>query len=116
MIAIGAGGLDVACAIGGLPFYLTCPKVLRVKLKGRLRPFVGAKDVILRLLGILSTKGNVGWMIEYAGPGVRTLGIPERATLTNMGAELGVTASMFPSDAVTRRFLRLQGTRRRGSP
>ena len=109
MIAIGAGGLDVACAIGGLPFYLTCPKVLRVKLKGRLRPFVGAKDVILRLLGILSTKGNVGWMIEYAGPGVRTLGIPERATLTNMGAELGVTASMFPSDAVTRRFLRLQG-------
>jgi aconitate hydratase len=109
MLAIGAGGLDVACAIGGLPFYLECPKVLRVKLTGRLRPFVGAKDVILHLLGILSTQGNVGWAIEYAGPGLRTLSVPERATITNMGAELGVTTSLFPSDAVTRRFLRLQG-------
>ncbi len=109
MIAIGAGGLDVACAIGGLPFYLTCPKVLRVKLTGRLRPFVSAKDVILRLLATLTTKGNVGWAIEYAGPGVRTLSVPERATLTNMGAELGVTTSVFPSDGVTRRFLAWQG-------
>jgi aconitate hydratase len=109
MIAIGAGGLDVACAIGGLPFYLTCPKVLRVKLTGRLRPFVSAKDVILRLLATLTTKGNVGWVIEYAGPGVRTLSVPERATLTNMGAELGVTTSVFPSDGVTRRFLAWQG-------
>ena len=109
MLAIGAGGLDVACAIGGLPFYLECPRVLRVKLTGRLRPFVGAKDVILHLLGILSTQGNVGWAIEYAGPGLRTLSVPERATITNMGAELGVTTSLFPSDAVTRRFLRLQG-------
>ncbi|MBE3069143.1 MAG: aconitate hydratase, partial [Planctomycetes bacterium] len=82
MIAIGAGGLDVACAIGGLPFYLTCPKVLLVRLTGRLGPFVSAKDVILHLLSILTTKGNVGWMIEYGGPGVRTLSVPERATLT----------------------------------
>jgi len=109
MIAIGAGGLDVACAIGGLPFYLACPRVLRVKLTGRLRPFVSAKDVILHLLGILSTKGNVGWAVEYTGPGVGTLSVPERATITNMGAELGVTTSVFPSDAVTRRFFKLQG-------
>jgi len=109
MIAIGAGGLDVACAIGGLPFYLTCPKVLMVRLTGRLGPFVSAKDVILRLLATLTTKGNVGWMIEYGGPGVRTLSVPERATLTNMGAELGVTSSVFPSDEVTRRFLAWQG-------
>ncbi|HUU10985.1 MAG TPA: aconitase family protein, partial [Phycisphaerae bacterium] len=109
MIAIGAGGLDVACAIGGLPFNITCPKVLRVKLTGRLGPFVSAKDVILHLLQVLSTKGNVGWVVEYTGPGVRTLSVPQRATLTNMGAELGVTTSVFPSDAVTRRFLAWQG-------
>ena len=109
MIAIGAGGLDVACAIGGLPFNITCPKVLRVKLAGRLGPFVSAKDVILHLLQVLSTKGNVGWVVEYTGPGVRTLSVPQRATLTNMGAELGVTTSVFPSDAVTRRFLAWQG-------
>ena len=109
MIAIGAGGLDIACAIGGLPFYLAAPKVCEVRLTGRFQPFVSAKDVILKLLSILTTKGNVGWAIEYTGPGVRTLSVPERATLTNMGAELGVTTSVFPSDAVTRRFLASQG-------
>jgi len=109
MIAIGAGGLDVACAIAGRPFTLACPKVLNVRLTGRLAPFVTAKDVILYLLERLSTKGNVGWVVEYTGPGVRTLDVPERATITNMGAELGVTTSVFPSDAATRRFLRWQG-------
>jgi len=109
MIAIGAGGLDVACAIAGMPFHLTCPKVLQVRLSGRLQPFVAAKDVILQLLSILSTKGNVGWMVEYTGPGAGTLSVPQRATLTNMGAELGVTSSVFPSDEVTRRFFAWQG-------
>ena len=109
MIAIGAGGLDVACAIAGRPFYLACPRVLNVRLTGRLQPFVSAKDVILYLLEVLSTKGNVGWVVEYTGPGVGTLDVPERATITNMGAELGVTTSVFPSDAMTRRFLRWQG-------
>jgi aconitate hydratase len=109
MIAIGAGGLDVALAVAGQPFYITCPKVLLVKLTGKLRPFVTAKDVILKLLAILTTKGNVGWAVEYGGPGVKTLGVPERATITNMGAELGVTASVFPSDEVTRAFLKNQG-------
>jgi aconitate hydratase len=109
MVAIGAGGLDVALAIAGQPFNLACPKVLLVKLTGRLQPFVTAKDVILKLLAILTTKGNVGWAIEYGGPGVRTLSVPERATITNMGAELGVTTSVFPSDLVTRRFLKVQG-------
>jgi aconitate hydratase len=109
MIAIGAGGLDVALAIAGQPFYLTCPKVLRVKLTGKLRPLVTAKDVILKLLSLLTTKGNVGWAIEYGGQGVKALGVPERATITNMGAELGVTTSVFPSDEVTRAFLKNQG-------
>jgi aconitate hydratase len=109
MVAIGAGGLDVALAIAGPPFNLACPKVLLVQLTGRLQPFVTAKDVILKLLSILTTKGNVGWAIEYGGPGVRTLSVPERATITNMGAELGVTTSVFPSDLVTRRFLKVQG-------
>ena len=109
MIAIGAGGLDVALAIAGQPFNLACPKVLFVQLTGRLQPFVTAKDVILKILSILTTKGNVGWAIEYGGPGVRTLSVPERATITNMGAELGVTTSVFPSDRVTRRFLKVQG-------
>ena len=106
MLAIGAGGLDVACAIAGMPFHLACPKVLGVELTGRLRPFVSAKDVILKLLSILTTKGNVGWVVEYTGPGILTLSVPERATITNMGAELGVTTSLFPSDEVTREFLR----------
>jgi len=109
MFAVGAGGLDVACAIAGMPFRLACPKVLRVELAGRLRPFVGAKDVILHLLSILTTKGNVGWVVEYGGPGAAALSVPERATLTNMGAEMGVTTSLFPSDEVTRDFLRRQG-------
>jgi aconitate hydratase len=109
MIAIGAGGLDVALAIAGHPFHLACPKILLVKLTGKLKPFVTAKDVILNLLAILTTKGNVGWAIEYGGPGVKTLGVPERATITNMGAELGVTTSVFPSDEVTRAFLKNQG-------
>ncbi len=109
MIAIGAGGLDVAVAMGGGPFYLTCPKVINVRLTGALRPWVSAKDVILKVLSILTTKGNVGCVVEYTGPGVSTLTVPERATITNMGAELGVTTSLFPSDDVTRAFLRAQG-------
>jgi aconitate hydratase len=108
MIAIGAGGLDVAVAMGGGPFYLTCPKVVKVNLAGGLKPWVSAKDVILTILKMLTTKGNVGTVIEYGGDGVRTLSVPERATITNMGAELGVTTSLFPSDDVTRAFLRAQ--------
>jgi aconitate hydratase len=108
MIAIGAGGLDVAVAMGGGPFYLTCPQVTRVQLMGQLRPWVTAKDVILYILELLTTKGNVGTVIEYGGPGVATLSVPERATITNMGAELGVTTSVFPSDEITRMFLTAQ--------
>jgi aconitate hydratase len=108
MIAIGAGGLDVAVAMGGGPFYLTCPKVVKVNLTGRLRHWVSAKDVILSILKVLTTKGNVGTVIEYGGDGVKTLSVPERATITNMGAELGVTTSVFPSDEITRDFLRAQ--------
>jgi aconitate hydratase len=107
-LAIGAGGLDVAVAMGGGPFFLTCPRVYRVNLRGGLRPWVTAKDLILKLLSILTTKGNVGVVIEYGGPGVETLSVPERATVTNMGAELGVTSSVFPSDERTRQFLRAQ--------
>lgn len=108
-IAIGAGGLDVAVAMGGGPFFLTCPKVLRVELKGRLKPWVSAKDVILHLLKVLSVKGGVGKMVEYSGPGVAALSVPERATITNMGAELGATSSVFPSDKQTLAFLKAQG-------
>jgi aconitate hydratase len=108
MIAIGAGGLDVAVAMGGGPFYLTCPKVVKVNLSGKLKPWVSAKDVILTILRMLTTKGNVGTVVEYAGDGVKTLSVPERATITNMGAELGVTTSVFPSDEVTRSFLKAQ--------
>ncbi len=108
MIAIGAGGLDVAVAMGGGPFYLSCPRVVRIILHGALRPWVSAKDVILTVLSILTTKGNVGTVIEYAGDGVKTLSVPERATITNMGAELGVTTSIFPSDEVTKLFLKAQ--------
>ncbi|MGQ9559972.1 MAG: aconitate hydratase [Candidatus Oleimicrobiaceae bacterium] len=109
MLAIGAGGLDVAVAMGGGAFYLAYPKVLKIVLTGQLRPWVAAKDVILKVLELLTTKGNVGWMIEYGGPGIATLSVPERATITNMGAELGVTTSVFPSDKVTRKFLAAQG-------
>jgi len=109
MVAIGAGGLDVAAAMAGRPFHMACPKVIGIRLTGRLRDFVSAKDVILRVLQVLTTKGNVGCVAEYYGPGVETLTVPERATITNMGAELGVTCSVFPSDEQTRRFLAAQG-------
>jgi aconitate hydratase len=108
MLAIGAGGLDVAAAMAGAPFYLQCPRVLGVKLTGRLNDWVAAKDVILKLLGIMTTKGNVGWAIEYFGDGVSALSVPQRATITNMGAELGVTTSIFPSDEQARKFLAAQ--------
>jgi aconitate hydratase len=107
-LAIGAGGLDVAVAMGGGPFYLTSPKVLGVKLAGELPEWVAAKDIILKLLSILSTKGNVGWVVEYFGDGIRNLSVPQRATITNMGAELGVTTSIFGSDEQTRKFLAAQ--------
>jgi aconitate hydratase len=105
MLAIGAGGLDVAVAMAGGPFYLACPKVLGVELTGKLNDWVAAKDVILRLLSILTTKGNVGWAVEYFGAGVAMLSVPQRATITNMGAELGVTTSIFPSEQQAKRFL-----------
>lgn len=108
MIAIGAGGLDVAVAMGGGPFYLTMPEVINVKLTGKLQPWVSAKDVILELLRILSVKGGVGKIIEYSGEGVETLSVPERATITNMGAELGATTSIFPSDKITLAFMKAQ--------
>jgi aconitate hydratase len=108
MFAVGAGGLDVAVAMGGGPFYLTMPKVVLVKLSGKLQPWVSAKDVILELLRRLTTKGNVGKVMEYGGEGVKMLSIPERATITNMGAELGVTTSLFPSDEITKEFLGAQ--------
>lgn len=109
MIAIGAGGLDVAVAMGGGPFYLTYPKVVKVELLGKLQPWVAAKDIILKILEVLSTKGNVGTIIEYGGEGIASLTVPERSTITNMGAELGVTTSVFPSDENTRAFLKAQG-------
>ena len=96
MLAIGAGGLDVAAAMAGMPFYIPQPKVVRVILKGVLQPWVSAKDVILRVLEIFGVKGNVGCAFEYGGAGVKTLSVPERATITNMGAECGVTTSIFP--------------------
>lgn len=104
MMAMGVGGLDVATVMAGGAFYLTCPKVVRINLKGRLAAWCSAKDIILEILRLLTTKGNVGTAIEYAGPGVATLSVPERATIANMGAELGVTTSIFPSDDVTRAF------------
>jgi aconitate hydratase len=109
MIAIGAGGLDIAVAMGGEPFYLTCPKVTKINLKGKLRPWVSAKDVVLKVLEVFTTKGNVGTVFEYGGEGVKTLSVPERATITNMGAECGVTTSVFPSDEITKQFLKAQG-------
>ena len=108
MLAIGAGGLDVALAMAGKPFRIPYPKVTGVKLTGKLRPFCAAKDVILKLLSIMTTKGNVGTIVEYFGPGVAALSVPQRATITNMGAELGVTTSVFPSDEATKAFLKRQ--------
>ena len=108
-IAIGAGGIDVAVAMAGGAFHIPSPKVRAIVLKGRLRRGVSAKDAILTVLRKFGTKGNVGWIFEYAGPGVATLDVPSRATIANMGAELGVTTSVFPSDSVTRKFLAAQG-------
>lgn len=109
MLAFGAGGLDVAVAMGGGPYYITMPKTVLVNLKGRLQPWVSAKDVILKILQIMTVKGGVGKIIEYGGEGVKTLSVPERATIANMGAELGASTSVFPSDEITREFMRAQG-------
>lgn len=108
MLAMGAGGLDVAVAMGGGAYYITCPKVVKVELTGKLNSWVSAKDVILEVLRRLSVKGGVGKVIEYCGEGVKTLSVPERATITNMGAELGATTSIFPSDEITKQFLEAQ--------
>ncbi len=108
MLAIGAGGLDVAMAMGGHPFYLKMPKVVGIKLQGRLQPWVSAKDVILEILRQLTVKGGVGKIIEYFGEGIASLSVPERATITNMGAELGAMTSIFPSDERTKEYLSLQ--------
>ncbi|MDR1196566.1 MAG: aconitate hydratase [Endomicrobium sp.] len=109
MLAFGAGGLDVACAMAGQPFYITMPKIIKVNLKGKLRDWVSAKDIILELLRIESVKGGRGKIYEFAGEGVKTLSVPERATITNMGTELGATTSIFPSDEITKDFLVRQG-------
>lgn len=108
MIAIGAGGLDVAVAMGGGAYYITYPKIVKINLTGKLSPWVSAKDVILEVLRRMSVKGGVGKVIEYCGEGVKTLTVPERATITNMGAELGATTSIFPSDETTLAFLKAQ--------
>ena len=109
MLAIGSGGMDVAVAMGGGTYYIPMPKVVKVNLTGKLSPWVAAKDVILEVLRIMSVKGGVGRIIEYGGEGVKTLTVPERATITNMGAELGATTSVFPSDEMTKAFLAAQG-------
>lgn len=109
MLAFGAGGLDVAVAMGGGAYYITMPKMFKVNLTGRLKPFVSAKDISLELLRILSVKGGVGAIIEWGGEGIKTLSVPERATITNMGTEIGATTSIFPSDEITRDFLKKQG-------
>ena len=109
MLAFGAGGLDVAVAMGGGAYYITMPKMYKVNLIGKLSPWVSAKDVSLEILRILSVKGGVGAIIEWGGEGINTLSVPERATITNMGAELGATTSIFPSDEITRKFLAAQG-------
>ena len=109
MLAMGAGGLDVAVAMGGGTYYITMPKMIKINLKGELKDYVGAKDVILEVLRILGVKGGVGAIVEYAGEGVKTLSVPQRATITNMGAELGATTSIFPADETTRAFLKAEG-------
>jgi aconitate hydratase len=108
MLAIGAGGLDVAVAMGGGPYYFSMPKIIRIDLNGRLAPWTSAKDIILEVLRVLSVKGGVGKIVEYSGDGLHYLSVPERATITNMGAELGATTSIFPSDEVTKSFLTAQ--------
>ncbi len=109
MLALGAGRLDVAVAMGGGAYYITMPKMIKVNLTGKLRPFVTAKDVSLEILRILSVKGGVGYIIEWGGEGIKTLSVPERATITNMGTELGATTSIFPSDEITKAFLEAEG-------
>ena len=109
MLAMGAGGLDVAVAMGGGAYYITMPRMIRINLRGALRDYVSAKDVILEVLRLLSVKGGVGAIVEYGGDGVASLSVPQRATITNMGAELGATTSIFPSDSVTQKFLAAQG-------
>ena len=109
MLAFGAGGLDVAVSMGGGEYYITMPKMYKVNLTGKLRPFVTAKDISLEILRILSVKGGVGAIIEWGGEGIKTLSVPERATITNMGTELGATTSIFPSDEITRAFLEAEG-------
>ena len=116
MLAFGAGGMDVAVAMGGGAYYITMPKMYKVNLTGRLRPFVTAKDVSLEILRILSVKGGVGAVIEWGGPGIATLNVPQRATITNMGTELGATTSIFPSDEMTRAFLKAQGREQDWAP
>lgn len=116
MLAFGAGGLDVAVAMGGGAYYITMPRMIRVELKGKLRPFVTAKDVSLEILRILSVKGGVGSIIEWGGEGIKSLSVPERATITNMGTELGATTSIFPSDEITRDFLRAEGREKDYTP
>ncbi|MBQ8879251.1 MAG: aconitate hydratase [Clostridia bacterium] len=109
MLGMGAGGLDVAVAMGGGTYYITMPKIIKVELTGKLSDYVSAKDIILEVLRILGVKGGVGAIIEYSGEGVKTLSVPQRATITNMGAELGATSSIFPSDEATHAFLKAQG-------
>ncbi|MDA8165316.1 MAG: aconitase family protein, partial [Desulfobacteraceae bacterium] len=109
MLAIGAGGLDVAMAMAGKPFYLVMPKIYGVKLTGKLNPWVSARDVLLEILRRLTVKGGVGYVMEYFGPGVQELSVTDRAAITNFGAELGATSSVFPSDERTRKFLESQG-------
>jgi len=109
MLAIGAGGLDVAVAMGGGEYYIIMPEVIKVNLLGKLKPMVSAKDIILKVLSMLTVKGGVGKVFEYVGEGVQSLSVPERATICNMGAELGATTSIFPSDEKTLDFLKAQG-------
>lgn len=109
MLAFGAGGMDVAVAMGGGEYHINMPKMTKINLIGKLSPWVSAKDIILEVLRIMSVKGGVGKIIEYGGPGIKTLTVPERATITNMGTELGATTSIFPSDEITREFLKAQG-------
>ena len=116
MLGMGAGGLDVAVAMGGGAYYITMPKIIKVELTGKLRDFVSAKDIILEVLRILGVKGGVGAVIEYSGEGVKSLSVPQRATITNMGAELGATSSIFPSDEATHAFLKAQGREADYSP
>jgi len=116
MIAIGAGGLDVAVAMAGEPYYLKMPEVVLIRLKGKLPPWVASKDIILELLGRLTVKGGVGKILEFGGPGVKALSIPERATIANLGAELGATSTVFPSDERTLDFLKAQGRRKDWTP